>query len=159
MSYIIYGISWFLAVFIHANTLKRNSLQSIKEAIISEVYSLLETNKDTEQEELVKETTFAHKFSRIEGKVKEFNSICREELISTTHDEFSNLFTFDIAEGCQGSLTMKCYDAVDYVDRVFHKKIQNKYSILYLNRYEILGAFTGLLSVHLMFSLISKFFE
>lgn len=143
MSYLIYAVSWLLAVFIHINTLKRTSLNNTKEAINSEIYSLLDANKDDDVL-LVKETTFSHKFTRIENKVKEFNTICKSTLISTEHDDFKSLFIFDIEDGDHSSLTRKCYDAVDYVDRTFHRHIQNKYSFFYLNRYELAGTFCTL---------------
>ncbi|WP_104040851.1 hypothetical protein [Vibrio hyugaensis] len=153
MSYIIYAVSWLLAVFIHINTLKRTSLTSTKEAIIDEIYSLLEANK-SDDTTLVKETTFSHKYARIENKVKEFNTLCKGELISTKQEDFKNLFTFDMEGDDQASLTTKCYDAVDYVEKTFHKHIQNKYSFFYVNRYELSGTICTLLSMYLAIKIV-----
>lgn len=147
MSYLIYAVSWLLAVFIHINTLKRTSLTNTKEAIVSEIYSLLDVNNDG-AELLVKETTFAHKFNRIENKVKEFNTLCKRSLISTEHDDFESLFIYDVEAGDHSDLTRKCYDAVDYVDRTFHRHIQNKYSFFYLNRFELAGTFCTLFCIY-----------
>ncbi|EMG7547673.1 hypothetical protein AB6E05_12540 [Vibrio alginolyticus] len=149
MSNMIYVVSWLLAVFIHLNTLKRTALTNTKDAIIEEIYSLLEINK-SDEEALVKETTFSHKFARIESKVKEFNGICKNNLIETDHDDFTELFTFDIEVGNQQILTTKCYDAVDYVDRVFHHHTQNRFSFFYMVRYELAGIISTLVSLYLI---------
>ncbi|BDU38717.1 hypothetical protein [Vibrio nigripulchritudo] len=153
MSYVIYAVSWLLAIFIHLNTLKRTALTNTKDDLISELYSLLEVNKGKD-EQLIKEAVFAHKFSRIESKAKEFNGICKSDLIKTDHEDFKNLFTFDTDEGSQPLLTTKCYDAVDYVERVFHNHIQNRFSSFYMIRYELAGVVSTLLSLYLLVKLV-----
>ncbi|MEZ8745941.1 hypothetical protein AB4189_15040 [Vibrio sp. 10N.286.49.E1] len=157
MSYMIYVVSWLLAVFIHLNTLKRTALTNTKDAIIEEIYSLLDINK-SDDETLVKETTFSHKFARIESKVKEFNGICKKDLIETSHDDFTELFTFDIEDGSQQILTAKCYDAVDYVDRVFHRQTQNRSSFFHMIRYELAGTVSTLVSLYLIVKFVSWLF-
>jgi hypothetical protein len=158
MSYLIYTVSWLLAVFIHLNNLKRSSLSSTKDAINDEVYSLLDAN-ESDNTSLVKETTFAHKFARIESKVKEFNTLCKGELLSIKHDSFNNLFTFDTEKADQADLTTRCYDTVEYVDRTFHRKIQNKHSIFYLVRYELAGTVGTLLSIYLLIKIVNWMFN
>ncbi|OED91243.1 hypothetical protein [Vibrio crassostreae] len=153
MSYIIYSVSWLLAVFIHINTLKRTSLTNTKEALIDEIYSLLEANKN-EGTTLEKETTFSHKFARIENKIKEFNTLCKNDLVSAKHDDFKSLFTFDIESDSQMSLTTKCYDAVEYVDKTFHRHIQNKYSFFYLNRFELAGTVCTLAGFYVLIKIV-----
>ncbi|MEL7291529.1 MAG: hypothetical protein AAGJ88_04330 [Pseudomonadota bacterium] len=157
MSYLIYAVSWLLAVFIHINTLKRTSLTNTKEAIVNEIYSLLDAGK-SDDELLVKETTFAHKFTRIENKVKEFNTLCKRSLISTEHDDFQTLFVYDVEDGDHSDLTRRCYDAVDYVDKTFHRQIQNKYSFFYLNRYELAGTFASLFCLYALIKIVSWIF-
>ncbi|ANS88152.1 hypothetical protein RJD38_21480 (plasmid) [Vibrio scophthalmi] len=145
----IYIVSWLLAFFIHLNTLKRTALTNTKDSIIKEIYSLLDINK-SDDEALAKETTFSHKFARIESKVKEFNAICKNNLIETAHEDFTELFTFDVEGGDQNILTTKCYDAVDYVDRVFHHHTQNRFSFFYIIRYELAGIISTLISLYLI---------
>ena len=154
MSYLIYVVSWLLAVSIHINTLKRTALTNTKDAINSEIYSLLKANEEN-KDLLVKETVFSHKFARIEKKIKEFNNICKGDVASTKHESFTDLFTFNLDEGCQRLLTEKCYDAVEYVDDIFHKNIQNKYSFFYLNRYEIAGTISTLLGTYLIIKIVN----
>jgi hypothetical protein len=153
MGNMIYVVSWLLAVFIHLNTLKRTALTNTKDAIIEEIYSLLEINKSADKA-LVKETTFSHKFARIESKVKEFNGICKNNLIKTDHDDFTELFTFDVEDGNHQVLTTKCYDAVDYVDGVFHRYTQNRFSFFYMIRYELAGIVSALASMYLIVKLV-----
>lgn len=152
MSYAIYAMSWLLAVFIHINTLKRTALYNTKEAIIDEIYSLIKEYKE-DVETLIKETTFSHKFARIENKIKEFNSLVDTEIVSVKSEPISAIFTFDV-ESSQTDLTNRCYDAVEHIDTCFHEKVQSKYAIFYINRYTLAGVFCSALSMYALIEIV-----
>lgn len=152
MNYAIYAVSWLLAVFIHVNTLKRTALYNTKESITSEIYSLLDLQKE-KSDLLTKETAFSHKFWRIESKIKEFNSLCNSVVISSQKEEFSNLFVFDIENGTEQDLITECHETIEYVESCFHEKIQSKYSFFYLNRFEFAGIFCSSLSIYILVQL------
>lgn len=157
-SLIAYGISWFVAIILHINTLRRTALYNTKESVIEEIYSLIDIYKDEYVNEIDKELAFSHKNVRIERKIDELNTIYIGNVISLSHKVIRDIFTFDSSNDISKLKTI-CYDAVEVIDQNYHKKIQSHFSFFKLNRYEIFYTFLSALTVWIIVESISKFYE
>lgn len=154
----IFAVGWILVIFIHLNTLKRNSISSIRDTLIEEIYELI--NLYDEDKKSFEEQAFEHKIIRIERKINEMNSIYHSAIISVKSNQISNLITFDIeSTDAKKKLTQLCFDAVEFIDKKYHESTNRHSSILYLNRYEIGGVTAASISLYCLFKVLNFFFN
>ena len=152
-----FAVGWLLVFFVHLNTFKRASLASTKDTLIEEIYGLIELYD--EEEKLFNEQAFEHKTIRIERKIEELNSIYHGKVFSLSDRPISNVITFDIEEkNAKEKIAVVCFDAVEFIDSNYHKCIQTRSSIFYINRYEFAGVFFASTSLYTLAKLFTWLF-
>lgn len=155
-SMILYLVSWGIAIFIHFNTLRRTALYNTKEAVIDEIYSLIETHKAKYEHNYDKEAAFAHKNFKIERKINELNSLYIGKVVNINNEKIKNIFTFDPNDNIR-KLTTICYDSVEHVEQNYHIKVQDHFSILKSNKVLIIFTIISIIIVNLFIYLAENF--
>lgn len=152
----LYLVSWGIAIFIHFNTLRRTALYNTKEAVIDEIYSLIETHKAEYEDDYEKESAFSHKNFRIERKINELNSLHIGKVTNLDNERIKNIFTFNPSDNIS-QLTTICYDAVEYIEHNYHKKVQGHFSVIKSNKIFIISNILSIFIVLLFYNLTEIF--
>jgi hypothetical protein len=170
LNYIVFAIGWALILIIHLNTLRRSSLASTKNTLIDEIYALLDLCAKPDKvnpllglltkPEEINEQKVEHRVIRIESKINELNSICNSVIVNMSDEPIRLLITVDIEEedNREKRITSICYDAVEFIDSEYHKRIESSSSFFYINRYEIAGALFSSVTLYCLAKLATFLF-
>ena len=155
-----YVISWFIALSIHWNSLKRSSIDKNVNELIELIDSSINIdirNKTLNEVENVKQ----HINFRIERKFDYINSLYGGKLLDIGYSKVVDLMDYGflvvdskvIKEGFADS----CYDVVEYIENEYHKKVVSK-KMFFSIKYELLGAFSVLVIILLFYHIVSLMF-
>lgn len=155
-----YVISWFIALSIHWNSLKRSSIDKN----VNELIGLLDSsinidinNKTLNEVENVKQ----HINFRIERKFDYINSLYGGKLLDIEDCKVVSFidygFLFIDNKVTKKYFADSCYDVVEYIENEYHKKIVSKKNVFFI-KYELLGAFSVLVIILLFYHIVSLMF-
>lgn len=146
-------LGWLITIVVHLNTLRRNALQSSKDTLIKDIYELIDSyDKETQT---IEELLFDHKISRVDRRISELNSIFNGRLLAVSDEQIERLITLELEDLKEHQLKSVCFEAVEYIDQVYHEKVLKLSSFFYINRYEIVGVFCSSVSIYAFFESIS----
>ena len=130
------ALGWLLTIVVHLNTLRRNALQSSRDALIKDIYELIDGYN--EENKTIEELFFDHKITRVDRKIIELNSIYNGTFMMVSDESIERLVTLELDDLDKNKLNSICFEAIERIDQVYYEKILRRFSFICINRYEII---------------------